>query len=334
MKKVLALLLIAFTVLLCSCTFSGRQKYTYTYFGYLDTTCEVIAYADSKAEFDALKDRIDGILKYYDAMLDIYGTRGPGGLHEINDNAGIKETKVSDDLMEFIKACRKAADITNDETNPMMGAVTSLWKKADNTTGIPTDEQLSEASKHIDKSKCEYNETDNTVYISDPDASIDPGAVAKGYIAEIIADEFKDSKMSICLNLGGNVKVFGSSPDKGWRIGIQNPDTEKAPVKVLTLYSGYSCVTSGSYERYTVINGIKYHHIIDKDTLKPLDTYLSVTVVSKDSFLCDTLSTALFCMSVDEGKEILGNYEDVYVVYITADGDIIYTGDASKEVFR
>ena len=91
-----------------------------------------------------------------------------------------------------------------------------------------------------------------------------------------------------------------------------------------------SCVTSGNYERYFNVGGVRYHHIIDPDTLFPADHCDSITVITKDSAVADALSTALFCMSYEDGMELLRSFEGVDVLWIFADGSLRYTDGLAK----
>ena len=84
-------------------------------------------------------------------------------------------------------------------------------------------------------------------------------------------------------------------------------------------------VTSGNYERFVEVDGVRYHHLIDPDTLLPAQGYYSVTIVAKVSGLADYLSTALFTVDAGTGKEIVACYEDVEVFWITDDLQIDYT---------
>jgi thiamine biosynthesis lipoprotein len=92
-------------------------------------------------------------------------------------------------------------------------------------------------------------------------------------------------------------------------------------------------VTSGNYERYFELDGKKYHHIIDKDTLFPGEHFASVTVICKDSALADALSTALFCMDRSAGERLADSIGGVEVIWVTNDGQIYSTdGIADWEV--
>ena len=86
-----------------------------------------------------------------------------------------------------------------------------------------------------------------------------------------------------------------------------------------------SCVTSGSYERYYTVDGVRYHHIIDEATLFPADYYSSLTVVIKDSALADALSTALFCMPYEDSAPLGRKSRRRGFLWIFPDGEIRYT---------
>ena len=106
--------------------------------------------------------------------------------------------------------------------------------------------------------------------------------------------------------------------------GIQNPDKNATDpyVDKITI-SASSLVTSGVYERFYVVDGVEYHHIINKDTLMPERNYLSVSVHTESSAVADALSTALFNMSVDEGQAVIDAIEDTEVVYVLSSGELV-----------
>jgi thiamine biosynthesis lipoprotein len=164
-----------------------------------------------------------------------------------------------------------------------------------------------------------------TVEITDPEASLDVGAIAKGFTAEHIYDMLTEYGIDgYAINLGGNLRTVGTKPDgSGWVSGIQNPD-KNAPdpyVAKLTI-SDSALVTSGVYERFYTVEGVQYHHIINKDTLMPENNYLSVTVHTESSTVADALSTALFNMSIEDGKRVISSLSDTEVIYVLQGGGI------------
>ena len=181
----------------------------------------------------------------------------------------------------------------------------------------------------LDYLNIEYNidEANKTVRIKDPKASIDVGAVGKGYATEQAAKvlEQKGCK-SYVLNIGGNIRIVGTkSNGDGWTTGIKDPNNPYGGYVMYLKIADTSCVTSGVYERYFMVNGVRYHHIIDEKTLMPANYFISLTVITKDSGLADALSTALFCMTYEEGLALVNTLENVDVLWIYSDGTQKYT---------
>jgi thiamine biosynthesis lipoprotein len=206
----------------------------------------------------------------------------------------------------------------------MMGAVLSLWHDAREAGNyIPSPEALAEASLHVSFDSLEIDENNNTVRITDKDARIDVGALGKGYATEMAARHLESKgATSYVLNIGGNIRTIGTKPDgSGWGTGIKDPKDPNANfIKKITI-SDISCVTSGDYERYFTVNKKKYHHIIDKDTLMPAEYFSSITILTKNSGLADALSTALFCMSYEDGMKLLESFENVDVLWVYPNGE-------------
>ena len=95
-----------------------------------------------------------------------------------------------------------------------------------------------------------------------------------------------------------------------------------------------SCVTSGDYERYFTVDGVRYHHVIDRDTLMPAAYFRSVTVITPHSGLADGLSTALFAMSYEDGLALVQKIGNVEVLWISADGTKLYTPGISQMIMK
>ena len=115
------------------------------------------------------------------------------------------------------------------------------------------------------------------------------------------------------LNVGRNIRLVGNKPDgKDWVIGIADPSgTYTDGIVTITLDQPVSIVTSGDYERYYIgEDGNRYSHIIDPQTLYPASLYRSVSILTMDSGDADCLSTALFTLSIEEGKELIEAYEN------------------------
>lgn len=308
------------------------------FFAYFDTVSYVYSYAqDSEEQFNERAELVSGVLEKYHRLFDIYHEyTGINNLCTVNRLAGGEPVEVEKELVDFLLYAKELYTATNGEMNIMLGAVLSQWhdcrEAAENGQArLPDEQELLEAAKHTDISLLEIDEEKLTVRISDELASIDVGALGKGYATERAAQALcAQGITSYVLNIGGNLRIIGTKPDgSGWVTGIRDPQNEGGSIDARLLLANTSCVTSGVYERYFTADGKRYHHIIDKDTCYPAAYFSSVTVISEDSALADALSTALFCMPLDEGMEILEGLH-AEALWILPDGETEYSNGFSE----
>lgn len=157
--------------------------------------------------------------------------------------------------------------------------------------------------------------------------SLDVGAIAKGYSVEQVSKTAVEHGFdSGLISVGGNVRTIGyKGDDKGlWNVGIQNPDRGQPDLYYVSL-TDKSLVTSGNYIRYYTVDGKKYHHIINPETLFPTEYYDAVTIICRDSGVADALSTAVFNMPFEQGKELIESLPETEAVWIFPDGKTEYS---------
>ncbi len=331
MKKTIIILLIFVLVILSLVlTFCSREKrYSEKYWGLFDTVVEIEGYFKSQEDFDTVKNEVYSILLFYNELLDAYGNSHMTNLKKVNESGGAP-LEISPELFDFLEYLKEADKMTNGACNSALGSVTLLWKEAINTETLPTDEQLKEASLHTDFDTVILDKSTMTVTLTDPDVKIDAGAIAKGYVSKILMSHLEGKELEgLLINLGGNVMCIGNKKGEKWNVGIRSPFVD-GNIYSTVLLSDESLVTSGSYERGAFIGGNYYHHIIDPETLHPANKYLSVSVRSDDPCVCDVLSTALFVLDVETGKEILKNFENAEVLWIEENNDGIHTNGFYK----
>ena len=307
----------------------------YTNFVYFNTVSNIYSYkGDTLEEFQQNIELVDKLLGEYHELFDIYYEySGVVNLCTINKNAGGEALVVDQRLIDFLLYAKEIFALTKGETNVMLGPVLKLWHDARTLAStdaslayVPEQTLLEEASLHTSIKLLEIDDEKNTVRISDPKGRIDVGALGKGYATEKAAKLLEEMGCtSYVLDIGGNLRIVGTKLDgTGWNTGVKNPAGYPKYALYLNI-SDISCVTSGDYERSYMYEGKRYHHIIDKDTLMPADYFRSITILVKDSGLADALSTALFSMSYEEGRELVDSLDDVEVIWIDKDGNITYT---------
>ena len=342
MKRSFAIFLIL-CLLLTGCSVPAAeadtaQQYTATFLNLFDTVTTIIGRAESEAAFQEKTRAIHDDLQYYHERFDIYNDYdGVNNIKTINDNAGIAPVKVDKAIIDLLLDCKAYYDLTGGKVNVMMGSVLHLWHEARNAgindpqnAKLPDKEALREASKHCSFDLLVIDETASTVYISDPDARLDVGAVAKGWATQRAAENAPEGML---LSVGGNVCATGPKLSDGtpWVIGIQDPDASDKNLHTVFVTES-SVVTSGDYQRLYWVEGKTYHHIIDPDTLMPSAYWRSVSVICEDSGLADALSTALFLMDEEAGRE-LAEACGAQVLWVNSAGQESMT-DGFEEILR
>ncbi len=339
LKRIVYLLCaIGFPALLTGCPIAAqkREPVGKVYYTFFDTVSYIYSYAgDAQSVFDARADAASALLESWHHRMDIYHEyEGINNLSTVNKNAGGAPVQVDRELIDFLLYAKELYTLTEGKMNVMLGAVTAPWHAcqeaaADDpaSVSLPDEETLRKAAAHTDIDSLAIDREACTVRITDPLARIDVGALGKGYATERAARLLEEmGAEGYVLNIGGNVRIIGHKPDGGsWRTGVKDPfDHENAYALILSL-ADTSCVTSGVYERFFVLDGVRYHHIIDPETRMPAAYFASVSVITKDSGLADALSTALFCMSREDGAALAQSLGGVEVLWILPDGTQKYT---------
>lgn len=342
-RKIAALsVIVAILSGVSACGSIGKTRYEVEILALFDTVTKIIAYTDSKEKFTKYSNLIHDNLKVYHELYDIYNNySGINNIKTINDNAGIKPVKVDRKIIDLLLFARKEYDNTFGRMNVALGSVLKIWHdyriaglNDEANAALPPIDMLKEAAKHTDINKVMIDEKNSTVYLEDPSMSLDVGGVAKGYAVERVSEiAEKNGFTSGIINVGGNIRAIGN---KGvgkelWNLGIQNPDLESDQAIIGIVYlADKSLVTSGDYERYYTVNGKRYHHIIDPDTLFPAEYFSAVTIICKDSGIADALLKAVFNMPFDKGLKFIDSLPDTEALWVMKNGEKRYSEGFKK----
>lgn len=330
MKKIyLSFILCLLLVSLTGCG-SSAQAYSKTDFCF-DTAVTLTIYESASAseEANALLDEAMALCQNYDAMFS--RTKEGSDIYRINHSGG-EWTTVSDETVSLIQSALEYCKLTDGMIDITIAPVKDLWDfSGTENVKMPATADIAAALAHVDYTYIEIE--GNKVRLSDPQAGIDLGFIAKGYIADHIRSFLLENGVkSALINLGGNIAVIGEKPDGSeFQIGIQKPfataGTYCTTVSASQSVTGTSSVvTSGTYERSFEYNGKLYHHILDCETGKPAQTDLSgVTIITDSSLHADALSTTCLLLGLDKGIAYIEELDDVEAVFITTDGEIVDT---------
>ena len=340
LRKLLPLVLTVCLLTACAApaeTEAGPRQYQATFLDVFDTVTTVMGYAESEEDFSQTAQAAHDLLLEYHQLYDIYNDyEGLNNLKTVNDHAGVAPVEVDEKIIALLQQAKEYYDLTGGRVNVAMGSVLSLWHQyreeglADpEGAQAPPAERLEAAAEHMDIGDIVIDEAASTVYLADPELRLDVGAIAKGYATEQAALALEEAGVdSLLLSVGGNIRAIGSpqGEDSAWRICVQDPaGTAQDYLWALDL-TGASLVTSGSYQRYYTVDGVRYHHIIDPETLFPADYFDSVTIYTRDSGLADALSTALFCLPYEEGLALVESLEGTEALWVDTGGTVRTSG--------
>lgn len=354
MKKMICVLLATSFLFIGGCTKKEEYKYySKTFMGAFDTVTTYMTYAKSQDDFDKQCALIEKDLDYYDHLFDKYTSYDQ--LHNvktINDNAGEKAIEVDQPLIDLLEISIERNKTISQKVNIAFGSVINIWhdyrevaETHDGVGEVPTDQELKKVNQHTNIESIEIDKKAKTVYINDANVSIDVGATAKGYAVELIKQDLIEMGVdNFLLSGGGNVASHGERKiakegdfylkecQNKFCVGIESPKDgnfsheegdDNSENEAILVVQGESIVTSGDYQRfYKDINGVRYHHLIDPETLYPAIHFRSVSIITEDSGLADFLSSAVFLMTYEDGLRLIDSLDGVEAIWLLDDGKI------------
>jgi thiamine biosynthesis lipoprotein len=348
MKRIInAILIFALcisTLSLFSCSTASGGRNSRVFSGYFKTEGVLYDYKTLSAkDFKKLADDVDKEFEAYHKLYDIYNEYdGMTNLATINKNAGLGPIKADQRIIDMLSFSKDLYSLTDGNMNIAMGSVLSIWHdhrekgkkyEKDGTpelATVPTEEELREAAKHTNIEDLIIDKEAGTVELRDPEMSLDVGAIGKGYAVEMIAKMIEERHGGgFVIDFGGNLRAIGSKPDgSGWLTGVRNPDKSSLErVVYKTEMKNAAIVTSGGYENSYTAMGVSYHHIINPETLFPVNYHASVSVMTKSSALSDVLSTALFNMRFEEIERFVSEKDGIFVVVVGTNGEVVTLGE-------
>lgn len=298
----------------------------------LDTVCDIAIYDDmKKSEAEAILDEAFVKIREYE---DMFSRTAEGSDVDKINNAGGKSTEVSEETVKVINMANDVSAASDGVFDITIGKATKLWDFKAEDPQVPDDAEIKAAIPYVGYET--ITAADGQVKLADPEAEIDLGGVAKGYIADLICDFLEGQGVTkAIINLGGNVVVIGEKAEgTPWVVGIERPFTDRKEVVGAVEVVDKSVVTSGIYERNFEEGGVIYHHILDPATGYPAQTDLdAVTIIANKGYsgFCDAVSTACLILGKDDAPKLIEKLQERYpesgleAAFIDKDGNIVQT---------
>ncbi|MDO9287785.1 MAG: FAD:protein FMN transferase [Thermodesulfovibrionales bacterium] len=278
-------------------------------------TISVVSDSDNKAETAIDKafaeiEKIGNLVNFFSDKSEISG---------INKNAGKKAAAISYETFEVLEKAIYASEKTNGAFDVTIGPEIALWDFHNKVK--PEDRAIKQKLQLVNYKALTLYKNPPSAYLKKKGMLIDLGGVAKGYAADRAVEVMKKNGIkSGLVAIAGDIKAFGLKPDgKPWKIGIRNPraippnpplakggeggfsDEIMATVDL----SDMAISTSGDYERYFIVEGRRYHHILNPKTGYPADGCRSVSVIAREGAVTDPFSTGIFILGAEKGIKLL-----------------------------
>ncbi len=324
MKKILCLLICLFAV--CSCA-RGNGLYTETRV-IMGTYVTITLNRSGKTEDELAKTAGDAFARIT-RVDDLMSTYKPmSNLSRINAASGIAPVPADPEVIENIEDASYVSRLTGGAFDVTVGPLVNAWEIGSKDAHIPSPGTIKRALSLVGRQNIVVDRKAGTVFLKKRGASIDLGAIAKGYASDrAVAALLEDGIKGGIVACAGDIKTFGTKPDGSpWTVGIQNPRGPEGAVVAKLPLTDTAISTSGDYERFFIKDGKRYCHIMDPHTGYPASGLMSVTVLAKDSWLADSMGTALFVLGPKKAYALALKHPELEVLMITDSGKVLATG--------
>lgn len=236
----------------------------------------------------------------------------------VNANAGIKPINVNTEVFQLTKRALDYSKMTDGAFDISFAAMDKIWKFDGEMDSIPTPAQVFYAVRNVGYQHIILDAIKQTIFLSKKGMKIDFGSIGKSYGAEKARTKLISLGVEAgIINASGDICTWGLQPGGSkWSIGVTDPFNLSKVLKVLYFKKG-SIVTSGSYEKFVLLDGKRYSHIINPKTGYPAIGIISVTVIGPDAEIANALSTATMVMGIKSSKKVFKLFPAYDYIIIT-----------------
>ncbi|WP_020598043.1 FAD:protein FMN transferase [Spirosoma panaciterrae] len=247
--------------------------------------------------------------------------------NQINANAGIRPVQVDAEVYGLIERSLRLSALTQGAFDITYGSLDKRFWNFDTTmTALPDPKTARRMVRLINYRNVLLDPDQQTVFLKEKGMRIGFGGIGKGYAAEQAKRVLRERGVeSGIVNAAGDLTTWGMQPNgKPWTIGIADPNLSTREAFSYLAISNMAVATSGSYEKYALINGKRYAHTIDPKTGYPVSGMKSVTIIAPNAELADALATPVLVMGVRVGLDLINQMRHIACIIID-DNDVLYT---------
>jgi thiamine biosynthesis lipoprotein len=258
-------------------------------------------------------------VRLVDSLMSTY--RPESEVTRINARAGGAPQRVSAQTLHVLLQARRLWHLSGGSFAPTVGPLVEAWGFHGHSGRVPSDRELDSLRRLVGFGRVEIDSAASTVRLADRGMRLDLGGIAKGYALDLARAALADaSPRGGMVDLGGNVLVFGRPPrDARWTIGIRHPRRNETLLGTVSIDSG-AVATSGDYEHYYRIDGIRYGHLIDPVTGRPRRGVIAATAIGPRGEWSDGVSATFFLAGPVRGAALADSLPGVAGLWVTDPG--------------
>jgi thiamine biosynthesis lipoprotein len=239
----------------------------------------------------------------------------------INAAAGKSAVKVGDETFDVIKESVHTSEISEGTFDITFHSLHGLWKFDEDLDPHPPKESDVKAKlPFLNYRNIKLDESAKTVMLTKRETQIGLGGIAKGYAVDKAAHVLERAGLtSFFVQAGGDLFARGRKPDGSeWQAGIRDPRGPEQQYFAKLPLTDHAFSTAGDYERSYILNGKRYHHIIDPRTGYPAMASRSVTIWAPTAYLADAIDDAVFILGPEKGMKLVESLDGVGAVIVDA----------------
>lgn len=286
------------------CTRKETEPVTLNFTG-MGTVGSLVLPADQANQAPELIADEAAVVSNLESRLSIFNPQSD--LSKLNAAAGTGSVEVCADTRMVLELALRAGDDSGGAFDITVGPLMALWgfRGGKAALHIPTETERVEALRMVGYRHVVLS--GSVARLDQPGVRLDAGGIGKGYAVDRCWEDLRaHGAERFLMNLGGNMRAGGQpSPERFWSVGVRHPFEEGALIGKIRLLPGMAVATSGHYERFVTINGVRYAHIMDPRTGSPVQGMAGVTVVAPTAAEADVMSTTLFVMGPEAGLAML-----------------------------
>jgi thiamine biosynthesis lipoprotein len=266
-------------------------------------------------------DIVFGIFREVDERMSEWKATSP--LSAVNAASGSHPVVVPDDLRSVIRRGIEIGAQTGGAFDITWAALWGVWDFQALEPKVPGEDEITRRVALVDYRRLEIDDAAGTVYLPQAGMHIGLGGIAKGYALDRSARALRERGFdSFLISAAGQMMLGGMRGDRPWRVGVRDPRGGPGDYFARLELTDTSLGSSGDYERYFILDGVRYHHILDPATGMPARSLRGATVICPDATLADALSTALMVMGPQVGLDLVENLDGVEAVVVDAEGKV------------